>query len=211
MNTNNTNFKTMKINSFNLNFMKTSEFFLSALLCFTLVTSCSDDDDNPAPINPEELITDVTLTFINNADASDVVTLYSEAPDGQDGTSIETITGSFTSGATYSLTLSILNASETPAEDILNEDIVLEADEHFFAYAVNGIDLTMTRDGDDLEGPNGSKLGLNTTWVAGTASTGNVQIILTHEPTSVDDSNGFGSATGGSQDLNLTFTGVVIQ
>lgn len=210
MNTNNTNFKIMKINSFNLNSMKTSKLFLSALFCFTLITSCSDDD-NPAPINPEELITDVTLTFVNNADATDTVVLSSVAPDGQEGTSTETITGTFTSGATYSLTLSMLNASESPAEDILNEDIVLEADEHFFSYGVNGINLTMTRDSDDFDGPNGSKLGVNTTWVAGAASTGNIQIILTHEPTSVDDSDGFGSSTGGSEDLNLTFTGAVIQ
>lgn len=209
MNANNSNYKTMKTN--NLNFMKTSKFFLSTLFCLTLMTSCSDDDDNPAPVNEEELITDVTLTFINEADATDIVILYSEAPDGQDGTSEETITGSFTTGATYSLTLSMLNASETPAEDILNDDIVLEADEHFFSYAINGFDFTVTRDSDDLVGPNGSKLGLNTTWVAGGPGTGNIQIVLTHEPTSVDDSNGFGSATGGSQDLNLTFIGVEIQ
>jgi hypothetical protein len=211
MNTNNTNFKTMKINSINLNLMRTSKLFIGAMFCLTLITSCSDDDENPVAINPEELITDVTLTFENVADDADKVILYSEAPDGQDGASTETITGTFTAGATYSLTLAMLNASETPAEDILNEDIVLEGDEHFFSYAVNGINLTMSRDTDDVDGPNGSKLGVNTTWIAGAASTGNIQIILIHEPTSVDDSDGFGSSTGGSEDLNLTFTGVVIQ
>jgi hypothetical protein len=153
----------------------------------------------------------VTLTFVNNADDNDIVVLESIAPDGQNGTSNETISGSFTAGATYSLTLAMLNASETPAEDILNDDIVVEADEHFFTYAVNTINLTMSRNSDDVEGPNGSKLGLNTTWVAGAASTGNVQIVLIHEPESVDDSDEFGSVTGGSEDLNLTFTGVEIQ
>ncbi|MFK7833438.1 MAG: type 1 periplasmic binding fold superfamily protein [Winogradskyella sp.] len=190
--------------------MKTSKFFISALFCLTLMTSC-EDDDTPIIINEEELITDVTLTFTNIADASDTIVLDSNAPDGQDGTSTEEITGFFTAGATYALSLEMLNGSEDPAEDILNDDIVVEADEHFFTYAVNGIDLDMTRDSDDVEGPNGSKLGLNTTWVAGAASNGNIQIVLIHEPTSVDDSNGFGSVTGGSQDLNLTFTGVEIQ
>jgi hypothetical protein len=201
----------MKIKSLNFNSMKTSKFFISALFCITLMASCSDDDDNPPIINAEELITDVTLTFTNMADASDIVILDSDAPDGQDGTSTEDISGPFTAGATYSLALEMLNGSEDPAEDILNDDIVVEADEHFFTYAVNSIDLTMLRDSDDVEGPNGSKLGLNTTWIAGAASTGNIQIVLTHEPTSVDDSNEFGSVTGGSQDLNLTFTGVQIQ
>jgi hypothetical protein len=209
MNTN-SNFKTMKIKSLNFNYMKSSKFFISALFCLTLMTSCSDDDD-PVIVNEEELITNVTLTFVNNADDNDIVVLESIAPDGQNGTSNETISGSFTAGATYSLTLAMLNASETPAEDILNDDIVVEADEHFFTYAVNTINLTMSRNSDDVEGPNGSKLGLNTTWVAGAASTGNVQIVLIHEPESVDDSDEFGSVTGGSEDLNLTFTGVEIQ
>ncbi|WP_296384814.1 type 1 periplasmic binding fold superfamily protein [Winogradskyella sp.] len=209
MNTNKLNIKTMKIN--HLNITKTTNFFVSALFCLTLITSCSSDDDNPPPVNPEEIITNVTLTFTNNADATDIVVLASVAPDGQDGTSNESVTGNFTAGATYDLSLAITNASETPADDVLNDDIIPEADEHFFSYAVNNINLTMTRDGDDINGPNGSKLGVNTTWVAGAASTGNVQITLTHEPTSTDDSDGFGTATGGSEDLNITFNNVDVQ
>ncbi|WP_157957236.1 type 1 periplasmic binding fold superfamily protein [Winogradskyella tangerina] len=193
--------------------MKTTKFFVKALLCLALVTSftsCSDDDD-PAPVNEEEIITTLTLTFVNNANPLDFVVLNSFAADGlEDGMSTETITGNFTAGVTYSLSLGLLNTSENPAEDVLNGDIIPEADEHFFAYAVNGLDMTMTRDADDVPGPDGSNLGVNTTWVANSAGTGNLQIRLIHEPTSVDDSNEFGSATGGSEDFNITFTGVVI-
>lgn len=208
MNTNKLNIKIMKFNY--LNITNKTKLFVGALFCLTLITSCSSDDDNPPPVNPEEIITNVTLTFTNNANAADIVTLASVAPDGQDGTSTETITGNFTSGATYALSLAITNASETPADDVLNDDIIPEADEHFFTYAINSVNLTMTRDGDDINGPDGSKLGVNTTWVAGAASTGNIQIKLTHEPTSTDDSGGFGSVTGGSEDLNITFTNVAI-
>lgn len=192
--------------------MKTSKLFIAALFCLTLITSCSDDDDNPTPVLEEELITNVSLTFVNDADANDVVVLANVAPDGQEGASNNIINGSFTSGATYSLTLSLLNAEDADdVEDVLNDDIIPEADEHFFVYAVNGINLTVTRDSDDIEGPNGSNLGVNTTWVAGAASTGNVQIRLVHEPESVDDSDEFGSSTGGSEDVNITFQGVEIQ
>ena len=192
--------------------MKTSKFFIRAILCLALVTSfISCDDDDPVPVNEEELITDVILTFTNDANATDTVVLTSIAPDGQDGTSTETVTGSFTAGATYSLSLAITNASETPADDVLNDDIIPEADEHFFVYAVNGINLTMTRDASDLDGAGGSKLGVSTTWVAGAASTGSVRINLIHQPVTTDDSNNFGSSTGGSDDLNITFTGVTIQ
>lgn len=196
----------MKTNHLNINFMKTRSLFASALLCLTLFTSCSDDDENPAEVIEEELITNVKLTFTNNDNATDVVVLSSDAPDGQDGESQENVMGTFTTGATYTLSLA-LNADD---EDVLNEDIIPEADEHFFVYAVNGVNLTMTRDDNDVAGPDESKLGVNTTWVAGAPSTGNLQISLIHEPESVNDSNGFGSTTGGSEDINITFTGVAI-
>ena len=208
---NKSNFKTMKINNLNLNIMKTTKFLLSSLFCLTLVTSCSNDDDNPEPVNEEELITNVILTFANNADANDTVVMSSVAPDGQDGFSTETVVRNFTSGATYSLSLVITNASETPADDVLNDDIIPEADEHFFVYAVNGVNLTMTRNSGDVNGSDGNKLGVNTTWTAGAASTGNLQITLVHEPTGADDSNEFGSVTGGSEDINITFSGAEIQ
>lgn len=212
MNYKKSNLKTMNINSLNLNFMKTTNFFLSALFCLVLVTSCSDDDDNnPPPVNEEELITNIVLTFVNDANPNDRVVMESDAPDGQDGASTENVTGNFTAGATYSLMLAITNETEDPADDILNDDIIPEADEHFFVYAVSGIDLAMTRDADDVDGPDGSNLGVNTTWVAGAATSGNVQIRLIHEPTSVDDSTEFGSATGGEEDFNITFTSVEIQ
>lgn len=203
----------MKINFLNSNLMKTSKFFIGAMFCLTLVTSCSDDDDTPAPVLEEEQITNVSLTFTNDADPSDVVIMADVAPDGQNGASTSSISGSFTSGATYSLSLMLLNAEEDPndPEDILNDDIIPEADEHFFVYAVSGLDLTMTRDSDDIEGPDGSSLGVNTTWVAGAAGSGNLQIALVHEPTSVDDSDEFGAATGGSEDINITFQNVEIQ
>ncbi len=192
--------------------MKTSKFFMIALFSLSLITSCSDDDDNgPAPVLEEELITNVTLTFVNDADPTDIVVLASVAPDGQDGTSTQSITGAFTAGASYSLGLSLTNALENPADDVLNDDVIPAADEHFFVYAVNGINLAVSRDSDDIGGSGDTRLGVNTTWVAGNASTGNVQIILVHEPENADDSNAFGSVTGGSEDLNITFTGVEIE
>lgn len=212
MSNNNSNFKTMKINYLNLNSMKMTKFFISSIFCLALIattTSCSDDDDSGEVIE-EELITNVTLTFTNNADPTDIVTLTNIAPNGQEGSFTNTVDGEFTSNATYSLSLALTNASETPADDVLNDDIIPEADEHFFVYGVNGIDLTMTRDGNDVEGPDGSNLGVNTTWVAGAISTGNVQIRLIHEPSSVDDANEWGTVSGGSEDLNITFMNVEI-
>jgi len=190
----------------NSNFMKTRKFFASAVICLALVTSfvsCSDNDD-PDPVLEEELITDVVFRFVNDADPLNVVTFTRVAPDGQDGDFTDLTQGNFVSGATYSLEIRLLNSSEDPAEDVLNDDIIPEADEHFFVFSVSGLNLTMTRDADDIDGPDGTKLGVRTTWVAGAASTGNIRIRLVHEPGTVDDSDNFGSATGGSDDINIT-------
>ena len=52
MNTNKINTKTMNTNY--LNFIKTLNYLL-AIFCLTLITSCKDDDDNPEPVNEEEV------------------------------------------------------------------------------------------------------------------------------------------------------------
>ncbi|SEB41749.1 hypothetical protein SAMN04489761_0586 [Tenacibaculum sp. MAR_2009_124] len=185
--------------------MKTIKLLSILFFSAVLFTACSDED--PIPVLEEEMITNVNLTFTNAADANDKVVLSNVAPNGQDGTSTYNVEGKFKTGATYSLTLELLNGDE----DVLTEDIIPEAAEHFFWFKVNGINLTMTRDNDDTIGSGGSKLGVKTTWVAGAVSSGNVQIALIHEPDSTDDSNEWGTVQGGSEDINLTFTGVKIE
>lgn len=207
----------MNINYLNLNPTKTSKLFIAAIFCLTLITSCSNDDDNssnPDPVNTVELFTNVTLTFTNTTDPTDVVVMTDIKPDGQEGdVTVNDVDGPFTAGESYALTLDATDASNPDdIEDKLVGDVIPEADEHFFKYAVNTTNFTMTRDDEDIIGADGAKLGLNTTWVAGDASTGNnLQIILVHVPATADDSNEFGSTTGGDEDFNITFTGIEIQ
>ncbi len=208
MNTNKLNIKTMNTNY--LNFMKTSKFFIAAIFCLTLITSCNNDDD-PEPVNEVELITNVTLTFTNTANSADVVVMKNIAPDGQEGAFTNSVNGTFTSGQSYSLSLDITNESDpADVDDVLNDDIIPEGDEHFFKYN-NSLGMGMIRDASDLAGASGSKLGVSTTWTTGAAGTGNIQIILVHQPETVDDSNQFGSSTGGDEDFNITFQGIVVQ
>ena len=107
-----------------------------AIFCLTLITSCNNDDDNPDPVNEVELITNVTLTFTNTANsAGDVVVMSNVAPDGQEGAFTNTVNGTFTAGQSYSLDLEITNESDpSDVDDILNDDIIPEGDEHFFKY-----------------------------------------------------------------------------
>lgn len=201
----------MKINY--LNFIKTSKLFLSTILSLALFASCSNDDDGGGEPNEDEVITNVTLTFTNNANAGDVVVLLSVDADGDDGPAapVQTITGDFTAGATYTATVDLFNAIE--GEDITEEVRDDEPDEHFFIYGVNGLDVTFARSANDVERADGNLLGYETTWTTNTAGTGSITIQLFHESETVDDSanEGFGSQTGGSTDVNITFTDVDIQ
>ena len=182
-----------------------------AIFCLTLITSCNDDDDNPEPVNEVELITNVTLTFTNSANAGDVVIMSNVAPDGQEGAFTNSVNGAFTAGQSYSLALEITNESDpADVDDVLNGDVIPEGDEHFFKYN-NTLGMGMIRDGSDLAGAGGSSLGVSTTWTSGAAGTGNLQIILVHQPETTDDSDQFGSTTGGEEDFRITFQGVVVQ
>ncbi|NRA93939.1 MAG: type 1 periplasmic binding fold superfamily protein, partial [Psychroserpens sp.] len=167
--------------------MKTTKYFLSAFLCLALFASCSDDDDgNDGEPNEEEVITNVTLTFVNDADPLDFVVLGSVDPDGEDGPlpPSQTILGSFTTGVTYTATVELYNAIED--EDITVEVVDEEPDEHFFIYAINGLDMTFARSAGDVERMDGNLLGFETTWTANSAGMGDITIQLFHESESVD-------------------------
>lgn len=213
MNTNKLTTKTMKTKYFNLFHMKTTKYFLSTIICLTFFASCSDDDDGSGIVEPneEEIITDVTLTFTNDADATDIIVLSSIDPDGEDGPLAPTqnISGTFNAGATYTATINLYNSIED--EDITVEVTDEEPDEHFFIYAINGLDMTFTRSANDFVRMDGNLLGFETTWTANTASTGEVTVQLFHESVTVSDDNDFGTQTGGSTDVNITFTNVEIQ
>ncbi|WP_405334922.1 type 1 periplasmic binding fold superfamily protein [Psychroserpens sp.] len=193
--------------------MKTTKLFLTAILCITLFASCSDDDDGSTVEEPneEEVITDVTLRFVNDANPSNVVTLSNIDPDGDDGPLVpsQTITGNFFAGSTYTATIELFNSIE--GEDITEEVRDDEPDEHFFIYAINGLDMTFARSGNDIVRMDGNSLGYETTWSANSSGMGSITVQLFHDSETVDDSDGFGTQTGGSTDVDVTFTGLNIQ
>jgi hypothetical protein len=189
----------MKTLNLNLNTMKKIKLFMIPVLFVALFSSCSDND--PDPIVEAELITNVNVIFTNDADATDVVTLTAISADGIVSPTLTT-TGVFTAGATYSAIVEIRD--EINNENIL-EEVVEEKDEHFFVYAVSNVNFTMMRAANDEVRTDGERLGLNTTWTAGAASTGTITMQLIHEPTTVSDDGGFGTATGGEFDINNTW------
>ncbi len=212
MKTNFLNFKTMKpkvhehnkSNRFNVS--KTIKFYAMAVIAVAMLASCSDDDNTPDPVDEEEAITKLVLTFVNQADDTDTVVLTWDDADGDEEVDAgeKTVVGEFSTSEVYDAEIGLFNEDE----DFLDEDILANQasiDAHFFTYATT-LGFTMERAGNDDTRSDNNKLGVKTIWTAGsTGGTGSITIQLFHESPTVDDSNGFGTAAGTDTDIDIFF------
>jgi hypothetical protein len=178
--------------------------WISALVLLLLVaTSC--DSDDPEPVNEEELITTLNVTFTNTSNASDVVTATFRDLDGEGGNDGVTTNPTLSANTTYTVRVEFLNESETPAEDI-TEEVAEEDDEHQ-VFFITGAGLNFTYTYGDQDG-NGNPVGLIGTGTTGDASSGSMDVVLVHEPTktAAGVSNGDISNAGGEEDIRVSFT-----
>ena len=189
-------------NIFKLNW----QVFLALAILIT-VASCSSED--PEPVNEEELITTVRVTFTNTQDATDVVTATFTDLDGPGGDDGVAVNPTLSANSAYTATVEFLNEAETPTEDI-TEEVAEEDDEHqVFFITGSGLNLTYTY--DDQDG-NGNPLGLTGIATTAAASTGTLQVVLVHEPvkTAAGVSGGDLTNAAGDEDIRVSFS-VTIQ
>lgn len=185
------------------------------LMTFFTFSSCSKDDDVPDEENDLEVITDVTLVFINTLDSSDVVKVLAQDPDGIGVEELQIVDQiNLDADTTYTLTLEVMNNLEEPGESI-TEEIEEEGAEHqvFFSFSNNAFsdplgngnidnanDPINYNDLDENENP----IGISTNW--STASTtltgGTFTIRLQHQPDIKTESTG---ANDGDTDFELEF------
>jgi len=168
-----------------------------ATLVATMLLLPGCDNEDPEPVNEEEVITTVTVTLTPLTGS--VVTLRYFDADGDAGSAQPeiTVSGPLAANMMYTGSVEFLNETESPAEDV-TEEIVEEADEHLLCYEVEGITLTVVATDEDSEG---RPLGLTTQWQAGAAGTGSVTVLLRHQPgTKTGDCPG-----GGDTDVEVTF------
>jgi len=187
--------------------MKTIKNIAILVFLASISVACSDDNDNPVPINEEEVITTVRATLVPTGGGT-TITLESEDLDG-DGPDapVLDISGNLTANTTYSGTLEILNETENPADNITLE--ILEEDEdHQFFYAFTNNIATATY--NDQDG-NGNPIGVAFDLVTNAAGTGNFIITLKHEPNKGAENVNTGDMTnaGGETDVQVTFNIVV--
>lgn len=150
-----------------------------------LTSACNDDD--PEPVNEEEVITTVRLTFVPVGGGATVVANWKDMDgDGGNPPTVDNI--QLKANTVYDLTVKFLNELETPAEDI-TEEIEEEADEHQIFFQYTGTNMTIAYNDADKDG---KPLGLKNKATTTTAGSGALTVTLRHEP----NKNAAGVASG---------------
>ncbi|TRW22418.1 type 1 periplasmic binding fold superfamily protein [Flavobacterium zepuense] len=182
--------------------MKNFKTLVLALVTIVSLSACSNDD-TPAPVNEEEVITTLTATFTPTAGGAPVV-LTSRDLDG-DGPNapVKTVSGNFAAGMAYTGTITFLNELASPADNI-TEEVHEEATDHQIFFQQSGLGTFTYADMD----ANGHPVGLNFTYTAAaTGTNGNLTITLIHLPnkSGANVANGDITNAGGGTDAEATF------
>lgn len=170
----------------------------------TLITlgSCKKDDDQPEfpqPIvNEPEEITTVELHFTDAATSAEFHVSWSD-PDGPGGNAPVIDDINLDSGTTYAVTVSFLDESGATAEDI-TEEIKEESDEHLICFEPEG-DLASALEISRTDSDGTYEVGLESTWNASDVSTGELHLVLKHQPDGQKD----GTCTPGDTDVEIHF------
>ena len=180
---------------------------IAAVLGLALVaglSSCKKDDDlvpTPQPtINEGEVITTVTLTFVDDAGVQPNVTATFRDPDGDGGLAPDIFDDIvLQNGTVYNCSITLSNETVTPIEDITAE-ILEEDDEHFFCFSPSGADVTIAR--TDTDGT--FEVGLESQWTVGAVGSGTTTVTLKHQPGVKD-----GTCAPGETDVEVTFNTIV--
>jgi hypothetical protein len=167
--------------------------FLGLALGFS---SCKKEDE----IGEEnELITTVKLTFKSGTDTR---TFSYKDLDGEGGMAPAIDKISLAANTTYDLSIDFLDESKTPTQ-IITEEIKGESDEHLIVVTPSNSTLgTYTYGDKDM---NMLPIGLLGKFASKSASNGTLKVQLRHQPPVNGKNTKDGTATPGSDDVNVDF------
>ena len=177
-------------------FYKYQLFIIATLI----LAGCSGDDDTPTIVNEEEVITTLVALFTPTTGGGGI-TLQSRDLDG-DGPNAPVVTasGNLAANATYNVAISFLNETETPLDNITLE-VEEEADEHqVFFLPGTGLNMSLVYSNFDSDG---NPLGTQMEATTGDAGSGNLLVVLRHEPKKPND--GTLIDAGGETDISVSF------
>jgi hypothetical protein len=173
-----------------------------------LLGACNRGEDNPTPTDDNEKITTATLSLTNTAAPTEVVTATIDGI-GNAQPNVTSATLTLRTNATYNGSVTLLDKSKTPTVN-QTDDIRQEGNEHLFVYTYtpatsSPASLTVTAtDKDSNPSPGPYPIGITTSVRTGSASSGNLNVVLRHQPNVKN-----GTASPGSSDLDVTFPVVI--
>ncbi len=170
------------------------------LLSLVMISSCKKD--KTVIPNEEEVITTLNYT-LTPVGGGTTVTMTFQDLDGDGGAEPVITGGTLVANTTYTGALELLNETETPAEDITAEIKEEDADHQFF-FSTTVSALTVTYEDQD---DNGQPVGLQTKIITPLVGSGQLTIILRHEPNKSAPGVNTGSIlnAGGETDIEVTF------
>lgn len=172
---------------------------LTLLFAAAFLGACSKEEE--APQNENELITTVTLTLQEVGTANTVTATFRD-PDGEGGnapTQFDDIV--LKPNTVYNSTITLLNESVSPVENI-TEEVQEEAEDHQFFYTPTaGLNLSVAYDDKDAKQ---LPIGIKTKITTGAASTGKLKVSLKHQPGTKNN-----HIASGDTDVELDFTTTV--
>lgn len=185
---------------------------LKSIFIFTTITllgtcACkkdkSQDPTNPAPVNPGELITTVSLIFTDSSNTSAAYTFTFKDTDGEGGNGPSVFdTIKIQANKTYYVSVLMLDETKTPTDTISNE-VLNEANDHMIFFHHLGVNISTIYLDTDTNNPP-LPIGISSKWKTGNVSNGNSHIILKHQPGTKN-----GTETPGETDVDITFNTLV--
>jgi hypothetical protein len=168
---------------------------LLVVLVFAGLVSCKKTA-TPADENEHESVNKIEFTFNTTGSAASVFVM--EDPDGDGGnppSRIDTI--KLNAGATYTLDVKTYNIVNGVQKDITSV-ITSQSSSHELFFIPTGVTLTITKNDKDR---NNYPVGLNSTWVVGSAATGSLRFKVMHKPAGLKGPND--APTVGHSDIDL--------
>ncbi|GJM28816.1 MAG: hypothetical protein DHS20C17_14510 [Cyclobacteriaceae bacterium] len=177
-----------------------SSFTIPVIL---LLFSCSSDDQ-PVPVNEEEVITTMAINLVPQPGGTTISLETRDLDADGPNPPVVSVSGAFEANTVYSGSIALFNETVSPAEDLTGE-VAAEGDEHQFFFQGNGtVNITTTYEDQDS---NGNPIGLSITMTTGEPGSGVLTVVLRHLP----DKNAAGvgdgdiSNAGGETDISVAF------
>ncbi|MCW2119308.1 type 1 periplasmic binding fold superfamily protein [Flavobacterium sp. 7A] len=186
--------------------MKNFKTLALAVIATLTISSCSNDDE-PVPVNEEELITTVIATY-TPVGGGTAVTLQYKDLDGEGANApVVTVSGPFAKNTTYNGAVTFKNELANPVDDITLEIIEEGVDHQLFYQKTGTLNAFTYGTATSNFDANGKPVGLQSVFTTTNDATGNLTITLRHEPNKSATNVATGDITnaGGSTDAEVTF------